>query len=244
MMCDLLFCKPLPALDFEASHRIALAERPDNALHVSAGGRSKRALGQFSKFWAPGRTLTIGFFNDTPTEHKAAIEKVARQWLRSANLKFDFVDGVFADIRIYTGGDDNHSHVGTDALLVSPMDATMALSTKPGDPLFGRTVLHEFGHVLGLLHEHQHPKANIPWDVPKLYAYFAAKGIDRQTVDLNLLDKTDKALAKGTAYDRTSIMHYAVLQEQTVGDWEVGINHTLSRRDRAFARRIYPKVIA
>jgi hypothetical protein len=118
------------------------------------------------------------------------------------------------------------------------------LSTKPDDPLFGRTVLHEFGHVLGLLHEHQHPKANIPWDVPKLYAYFAAKGIDRQTVDLNLLDKTDKALAKGTAYDRTSIMHYAVLQEQTVGDWEVGINHTLSRRDRAFARRIYPKVIA
>ena len=169
---------------------------------------------------------------------------MSRQWLCWANLKFDFVDSPFADIRIYTGGEDNYSQVGTDALLASPMDATMALGIKPDDPLFGRTVLHEFGHVLGLLHEHQHPKADIPWDVPKLYAYFAAKGIDQQTVDINLLDKIDKALAKGTAYDRTSIMHYSVLQEQTVGDWEVGINHTLSRRDRKFVRRIYPEVVA
>ncbi len=244
MMCNPLFCKPLPAPDLEASRRVALAERPTNAPSTSANGRPKRALGQFSKFWTPGRTLTIGFFNETPTEHKSAIEKVARQWLRSANLKFDFVDGMFADIRIYTDGDDNYSQVGTDALLASPMDATMALGVKPDDPLFGRTVLHEFGHVLGLLHEHQHPKANIPWDIPKLYAYFAAKGVDQETVDINLLDKTDKALAKGTAYDRASIMHYSVLQEQTVGDWEVGINHTLSRLDRKFARRIYPKVVA
>lgn len=244
MMCDLLFCKPLPAFDIEASRRVALAERPTNALSASSSGRSKRALGQFSKFWAPGRTLTVGFFNETPVEHQAAIEKVARQWLCWANLKFDFVDSPFADIRIYTGGEDNYSQVGTDALLASPMDATMALGIKPDDPLFGRTVLHEFGHVLGLLHEHQHPKADIPWDVPKLYAYFAAKGIDQQTVDINLLDKIDKALAKGTPYDRTSIMHYSVLQEQTVGDWEVGINHTLSRRDRKFVRRIYPEVVA
>ncbi len=244
MMCDLLFCKPLPASDIEASRRVALAERATNALSAPSSGRSKRALGQFSKFWAPGRTLTIGFFNDTPREHQVAIEKVSRQWLCWANLKFDFVDSPFADIRIYTGGEDNYSQVGTDALLASPMDATMALGIKPDDPLFGRTVLHEFGHVLGLLHEHQHPKADIPWDVPKLYAYFAAKGIDQQTVDINLLDKIDKALAKGTAYDRTSIMHYSVLQEQTVGDWEVGINHTLSRRDRKFVRRIYPEVVA
>ena len=73
----------------------------------------------------------------------------------------------------------------------------------------------------------------------------AAKLLDfNQKLDINLLDKTDKALAKGTAYDRASIMHYSVLQEQTVGDWEVGINHTLSRCDRRFARRTYPKAMA
>jgi hypothetical protein len=244
MMCNPLFCKTLPLPDLDASRRVALAEYPANALVASGTRRPKRALGQFSKFWAPGRTLTVGFFNDTSAEHQAAIENVARQWLRWANLKFEFVDSRFADIRIFTGGDDNYSHVGTDALLVSQLDATLALGTGPEDPLFARTVLHEFGHVLGLLHEHQHPKADIPWDIPKLYAYFAAKGIDRQTVDINLLNKTDKALAKGTAYDRASIMHYAVLQEQTLGDWEIGINHTLSRRDRIFARRVYPKVVA
>ncbi len=241
IMHDLLFCKFPATPDFEASRQAALCENPANALSSPTSGRQKRALGQFSKFWKPGRTLRIAFMNEPSADHKKAVETIARQWLRYAYLKFDFVDGKQGEIRIFTDIDSNHSHVGTDALLVDSHDGTMALGAKPDDPMFARTVLHEFGHVLGLLHEHQHPQANIPWDKPKVYAYFAAKGVDQQTVDLNLFEKTDKAIAKGNAYDPTSIMHYAVLQEQTIGDWEVGFNQKLSKKDRAFARRIYPR---
>lgn len=240
-MYDPTFCKAPSLPDREASREVALQENPDNALPAATHGRQKRALGQFSKFWKPGRTLTIAFVNEPAAEHRQAVEKIARKWLRHAYLHFDFVDGKVGDIRIVTDITTSHSHVGTDALLVDPHDATMALGVTPDDPMFARTVLHEFGHVLGLLHEHQHPDANIPWDKPKVYAHFAAKGIDELTVDINLFDKTDKTMAKGNAYDPTSIMHYAVLPEQTLGDWEVGFNHKLSRKDRAFARRIYPR---
>lgn len=41
------------------------------------------------------------------------------------------------------------------------------------DQEYSRVVLHEFGHALGAIHEHQHPEAAIPWDKPKVYEYYA-----------------------------------------------------------------------
>jgi hypothetical protein len=41
------------------------------------------------------------------------------------------------------------------------------------DQEYSRVVLHEFGHALGAIHEHQHPAAGIPWDKPKVYEYYA-----------------------------------------------------------------------
>jgi len=41
------------------------------------------------------------------------------------------------------------------------------------DSEFSRTVIHEFGHALGMIHEHQHPLAAIPWDKDKVYTYYA-----------------------------------------------------------------------
>lgn len=31
-----------------------------------------------------------------------------------------------------------------------------------------RTILHETGHALGLVHEHQHPEGKIDWDMQKV----------------------------------------------------------------------------
>ena len=39
---------------------------------------------------------------------------------------------------------------------------------------FARSILHEFGHALGMLHEHQSPANGIPWDETKLYDYYRA----------------------------------------------------------------------
>lgn len=53
------------------------------------------------------------------------------------------------------------SKVGTDAKDVANDEATMHLHLGPGgDDYKQHVVMHEFGHVLGLDHEHQSPNAD------------------------------------------------------------------------------------
>ena len=62
----------------------------------------------------------------------------------------------------------SESYIGRDALLAGVSKGyTMNLGTlddtSPPDAI-QRTILHEFGHALGMRHEHQNPPAEIPWN--------------------------------------------------------------------------------
>ncbi|EIK97829.1 hypothetical protein PMM47T1_04934 [Pseudomonas sp. M47T1] len=234
------FCVAPNTPGLPASLAAALAENPANGHTAEPGGRRKRAIGEFRKFWKPGRTLQIAFVDDPDDAHRQAIVDAIVLWQPWVNLTFEFVASKRGDIKILTGYNDNYSLIGTDALTVGPSDATMVLGIKPHEPRFQSTVLHEFGHGLGAQHEHQHPDADIPWDLPKVYAHFEALGVAREEVDHNLLNKLDRSLLLATRYDRRSIMHYPVKQELTLGDWTLAQNTRISRKDKAFMRRAYP----
>ncbi|MDZ3996208.1 M12 family metallopeptidase [Pseudomonas sp. Teo4] len=205
--------------------------------------RQKRSIGFADKFWPTGSTLRISFVNEPGKALKNAIFEAACTWLPFVNLQFKLVeDDLFeAEIKIHTGGDpsQNHSMYGTESRKAA--GASMVLGVTPDMDSFEYTVIHEFGHALGMQHEHQHPEADIPWDIPKVYAYYAAKGHDQETVDESVLGKSDDPHMKITPYDRNSIMHYPIDQALTLGDWEVGINRQISEKDKAFMRMIYPK---
>ena len=73
------------------------------------------------------------------------------------------------------------------------------------------TVLHEFGHVLGLLHEHQSPiKGIVQWDVPKVLEKFRGPPNFWSDEDIRsqILDRYETDSVTGSEYDRWSIMHY------------------------------------
>ncbi|AUF95294.1 hypothetical protein CXQ80_05360 [Pseudomonas sp. 02C 26] len=103
-----------------------------------------------------------------------AIFELASQWtdLSEADLELDLAEDndAKAQIRVLTGKDvlHNQSDLGTDALAYT--DETMCLNVAPGEEWFECPVLHEFGHALGLQHEHTHPDANIPWNEQALIA--------------------------------------------------------------------------
>lgn len=172
----------------------------------------------------PGRTLKIAFVGTPDQQVKEKIIHHASEWLKYVNIKFDFVYGKNGDIRISTEPGGSWSYIGTDATLIPAKQPTMNygwLTPNTPDEEYSRVVLHEFGHALGAIHEHQHPDAGIPWDRPKVYAYYARMGWDKEQVDNNIFAKYDSTQLNASSYDRASIMHYAVPNELTVGDWEI-----------------------
>ena len=224
------------------SRQLAYKENPRN---LPFGPRA-RAFGAIGKFWTPGRTLQLSFLTEADEALKDAIFALGRQWidLCGANLALERVDdhNTEAEIRIICAPKAymNYSEAGTDALDGVP--DTMSLCLVPGHELFEFTVLHEFGHAFGADHEHQHPDADIPWDVPAAISYYACElSGDEALVMREVLDKRPSAddVLK-TEYDPTSVMHYPVPPSVTLGDWEVGINATLSEKDLAFMRLAYP----
>lgn len=229
----------------------AIEENERNAPIQEPGdpGHSPMAL-EAERLWRPGRTLRVGFLDGDPAVHAKVVE-YAKQWQEHANLTLEFVGmitgGADAEIRISFAKPGNSSYIGTNNLNISRSKATMNLgSLKPDSKeiAFSRYVLHEFGHALGAIHEHQSPDGGIPWDKPKVYAYYKeTQDWDQEETDFNVLRQHDSDATNYTSFDIESIMLYPVLQDLTVGDFAVGWNKVLSETDKQFIATAYPLMV-
>jgi hypothetical protein len=103
-------------------------------------------------------------------------------------------------------------------------------------------VVHEFGHVLGFIHEHQSPAAGIPWNKEKVYAYFGGppNNWSREKVDVNIFNAYAVTETNSSSYDRLSIMHYFFPQELVTDGSQFTRNTSLSTTDMQFSRQVYP----
>jgi hypothetical protein len=240
-------CTMITTPDHGAAYRAAITENPKN-LGNQTNGIGTLSIGEHTKFWRPGRTLTIAIAQ-LGNGSFDVIKNVINTWAVHVNLKFKFIELSDND-ELYEGdiridllplyNDLASSAVGTDALLIPSYKATMWLGSDHTRPGYEYVVLHEFGHALGRVHEHQHPDANIPWDREKTYQWFQRYGMSRELVDINVLPLERSAGFTYTPYDRYSVMHYAIPDECTLGDWHQPLNTELSARDIAFALRAYP----
>ncbi|KAJ9643566.1 hypothetical protein H2199_004245 [Coniosporium tulheliwenetii] len=105
---------------------------------------------------------------------------------------------------------------------------------------FSRTVIHEFGHALGCVHEHQSPNAFIDWDRDAVYAEFALQGWSSSDVDNNIFNRYTAAATEESLFDINSIMMYFFpgrLVKSNVGS---PVNYVLSVTDKAMINTIYP----
>jgi hypothetical protein len=224
----------------------SLGRIPRNAPGMPPDRRTRMAL-LTSTLWKPGRELHIAFMGGHATVRRK-IQEYANQWMDHANIKFVFDNSPKAEIRIAFADDGSWSYLGTDALGIARSRATMNygwLTPTTDDAEYSRVVLHEFGHALGCIHEHEHPTNGIPWDKEKVYAYYKqTDGWSRAEVDAQLFSRYSKSETNFSEFDPKSIMLYAIPNSLTIGDYEVGWNRVLSANDMAFIARIYPKAAA
>lgn len=232
---------------------VAVHERVDNTRltilrrrGMGMGPQRTRAAFEILKLWENGRKIRCKFI-DGQADVQAKVAAIAKEWEQFANLKIDFVAGGAADVRIsFKEKGFSWSTMGTDALTVPSNEATMMYGWLDSNtPLreYQRVVRHEFGHAIGLIHEHQNPAAQgkIPWDKPKVYAYYAQQGWSTQDTDFNLFDAYADDSTNHSSFDRDSIMQYAVPDSLTIGSFAIGWNTELSPVDIEWTKKQYPK---
>ena len=238
--------KNLPDDLIEKGMEIAMKENPDNIVKtVERSDVNKEIAIIKSKKWENGRVLRVRFL-EGPLVVKEKVKKYAKQWEEYANITFNFGDDPNAEIRIaFDPSSGSWSYIGTDNLAIPQNRPTMNFGwfdENTPDNEYSRTVLHEFGHALGYIHEHQSPAADIPWDKEKVYIYYKEKGgWDKEKVNHNIFEKYSKTETNFSKFDKESIMLYAIPDKLTIGNYEVGWNTVLSENDKKFTRILYPK---
>ncbi|MEL7370538.1 MAG: Tolloid-like protein 1, partial [Myxococcota bacterium] len=81
-----------------------------------------------------------------------------------------------------------------------------------------------------------------PWDVDKVYAYYAKwANWNKALVDRNVLKRYAPRNVDATVrHDPLSIMQYPVDKRLTTTGYEIGWNNELSDMDKAFIAKMYP----
>ncbi|HET9225354.1 MAG TPA: M12 family metallopeptidase [Thermoanaerobaculia bacterium] len=238
-----------PELQVEAAER-AIEENPSNLPIVRHRPGMGVAPSPFQlalvtgKKWQNGRTLRVRFLEGIP-QIQAKVKQFAMQWTQHANIKLEFGNDANAEIRIAFQRDGSWSYIGTDNLVIPKDQATMNygwFTTSTPDEEIERTVVHEFGHALGCIHEHQHPNAGIPWDRDAVFKYYMGppNNWTRAQVETNLFQRYSATTTQFSAFDTKSIMLYPVDQALTLGDFEIGWNKKLSDMDKEFIGVAYP----
>jgi len=151
-------------------------------------GLAKSAVIQTSKKWPTvyndtkntiivGSTIKIKFLNGSLLLQRK-VKQFAAQWLTYANVTFKYVAATDnADVKIsFESRGASSSFIGTDCKGIAQTLASthlVGLTDLSTDADIKALVLHEFGHVLGLVHEYQSPVNHISWNKPAVYAYYA-----------------------------------------------------------------------
>lgn len=211
------------------------------ALAPSVDGIAPTGMADALWLWpAEQRTVTVRFLGGDAGVREKVRWLVDTGWNTASGLQFVWTDGP-AMVRVGFAPTGNWSYVGASALLIPEPQPTLNLHLNVWDSLdaMRQAVHHEFGHAAGLRHEHEHPQARIPWDVPAVYAWFAACGWTREMVDAFVLHPESGAGVLPGTYDPASVMHYYIPPELVLDRVRRGGATELSAGDRAFVRRLY-----
>ena len=234
----------LPAQLRQQAALRAIQERASNAPDPQLTGEFALALSK-QRLWQPGRTLRVSFLDGDPRVHDC-IFATACQWTQHANLKFERSTDPTSELRVSLSQPGCWSYIGTDALLIAAQAPTINFGVlHAGSPQtdYDKYVLHEFGHAIGCIHEHQTHIAPVVWNKPMVYAYYERTyNWNKDMVDSNVFYVYDQTSTNHSdTFDPDSIMVYPIPKEHTLNRIGVEWRGQLSAEDTRFIAEIYPR---
>lgn len=168
-----------------------------------------------------------------------AVRKVVQERVNPlVNLNLVFTNNKNeSDIRISWEEGGAYSLVGNQHRL-SNKDSTMNLGW-----LDLGTIEHEFGHALGMIHEHSNPRGEqIQWNKPLAYKYFGGPPNmwTPAEVDLQVFERYDVENINGSDFDPNSVMLYFFPAKITLNNKGTKANPKYSELDKKWLMKMYP----
>jgi hypothetical protein len=201
------------------------------------------------KKWESGHNLRCRFLDGDDTQQQAVVDK-AKIWEQyAAGITISFVEDTDAEIRIsFVADPGSWSAIGTDCLntdyfpLHQPTMNFGWLRDDTEDTEYERVVVHEFGHALGCIHEHQSPTEHLKWDHAAVYAAFSGPPNfwSKQEIDQNILQKYSPRGISATQFDPDSIMLYQFDASLFTDHKGTKLNTHLSALDEKMIGQMYP----
>lgn len=218
----------------------------DNASFKSF--QRKYAVGSEKSYWRK-KFINVVFVGGDPAVQLRVIN-TARKWEPITNIKFNFDQRTRdTDISIsFTPRVGTYSVVGRESKGNTPSMNYDNLYADDDDKYYEYYVLHEFGHALGLEHEHQSYNSNVVWNIKALFNYcqteFDPPWDSAQIYD-NIIYRFSREMVTATRYDPSSIMMYTFPDSLVASGYvPQEPNFKISGMDATFLNRQYSFLIS
>lgn len=228
--------------------------------------KAQRAAFLNNVTWPDNYVIKVAFFkepfkyegntenpNYTPEKAIFVKETVEKNLNPLINIRFEWdVPLANSDCRImFVSERGAWSLLGTQSLDAPKNEPTMNLGwiddeTDYDNIVFkgtGIVILHEFGHLLGMIHEHSRIDASFGWNKEEVYRQLGGppNNWSKKDCDEQIFQAYKKNEFNGSAYDKYSMMHYFFPSTYFIKDPNLEKITKMSDLDKEWLGKKYPK---